>query len=298
MVKRVAVFAAFDANGKIHRYVQTYLRELKKFAQKIIFVCDNDISAEELKKIDAFADAALCQKHGEYDFGSYKRGIACASEAGWLEDADELILCNDSCFCVGDLSVLFNCSDHCDFYGATQSTEVRRHLQSYFMVFKKNVFSSEAFVSFFKNVRRESTYKSIVLDYEVSLTDLLNQNGFKEKAFCCWSQKSNPAMYPITLLLKYNFPFVKKRVFTSPRYLKENIIELTNVLKENFSQGYKEILQYFNLSGGIHLILKFYLRRILFFFYARKVTSTGKVIVKIFKIPVFVSKNKGGRYAF
>ena len=30
MVKRVAVFAAFDANGKIHRYVQTYLKELKK----------------------------------------------------------------------------------------------------------------------------------------------------------------------------------------------------------------------------------------------------------------------------
>ncbi len=62
MVKRVAVFAAFDANGKIHRYVQTYLKELKKFAQKIIFVSDNDISAEELKKIDPIRQIFFSKK--------------------------------------------------------------------------------------------------------------------------------------------------------------------------------------------------------------------------------------------
>ena len=298
MVKRVAVFAAFDGNGKIHRYVQTYLKELKKFAQKIIFVSDNDISAEELKKIDPFADAALCQKHGEYDFGSYKRGIAFARENRLLENADELILCNDSCFCVGDLSVLFNCSDDCDFYGASLNTEFKPHLQSFFFVFKRNVFLSNTFISFFESVRRETDNKQVVLTYEVPLTSILKEQGFKEKAYYSSPKGTNITLYPVTSLSKYDFPLLKKKIFVLRRYSRENLFKLRNILKRRFPQRYEEIRQYFGATKHDFFIFNIYLQRLLSFFFLRKKTSSGKIIVKICKIPVFVSKDKGASHVF
>ena len=287
MVKRVAVFAAFDANGKIHRYVQTYLKELKKIAQKIIFVCDNDISAEELKKIDAFADAALRQKHGEYDFGSYKRGIAFARENRLLENADELILCNDSCFCLGDLSVIFNCSNNCDFYGATQSTEVKRHLQSYFMVFKKNVFSSEAFVALFKQIEKKSYATQVVYAYELSLTALLEKEGFCYKAYIPSNQGDNPTKYPVLLMQKHNFPFLKRKCFLNKKLNAEGMFTLNRYLKKNKSRFCSEIAESYNVKNIFFLCIIFYIKRLFSFLYQKHLTSKGKILIKVCKIPVF-----------
>lgn len=57
-------------------------------------------------------------RHGEYDFGSYKRGEAWARQAGWLDEVDDLILCNDSCFGpVGSFAPMFERMEarHLDF---------------------------------------------------------------------------------------------------------------------------------------------------------------------------------------
>lgn len=95
--KRLAVFASFNKDGLILDYVVYYLKELKKVVDGIIFVTDNPILPTELEKIKDFIVYAECQRHEEYDFGSYKRGFFWAKKNGLLKDCEELVFCNDSC---------------------------------------------------------------------------------------------------------------------------------------------------------------------------------------------------------
>ena len=45
---------------------------------------------------DVDSVAVLVERHGAYDFGSYRRGLAIAEQQGWLENASHVLLCNDS----------------------------------------------------------------------------------------------------------------------------------------------------------------------------------------------------------
>lgn len=83
-MKRTAVFAHYDKNNLIQDYVVYYLSELKKCAEKIIFVSDSDVLPEELKKIEGIVEQSIIGRHGEYDFGSYKRGFLYAKENNLL----------------------------------------------------------------------------------------------------------------------------------------------------------------------------------------------------------------------
>ena len=71
---RSAVFAHYDRDNHIEPYVVHYLRELKKITDSIVFVSDSNLNNSELKKLDGIADKTIAERHGEYDFGSYKRG--------------------------------------------------------------------------------------------------------------------------------------------------------------------------------------------------------------------------------
>ena len=93
-----AIFAHYDKDCIIDDYVLFYLKELKNVADRIIFVSDCELDEEQISKLKGIVDYTLAQKHGEYDFGSYKRGIQLAMENGLYENTDNLILLNDSCY--------------------------------------------------------------------------------------------------------------------------------------------------------------------------------------------------------
>ena len=74
-MNRTVIFAHYDSNECIRDYVVYYLKELKKFCTKIIFVSDGNIKQSEKEKILKICEYTECTKHKEYDFGSYKRGF-------------------------------------------------------------------------------------------------------------------------------------------------------------------------------------------------------------------------------
>lgn len=123
-MKRTAVFAHYDKNNLIQNYVVYYLSELKKCAEKIIFVSDSDVLPEELKKIEGIVEQSIIGRHGEYDFGSYKRGFLYAKENNLLTACEELILANDSCYApLFPFEEMFSAMSKkpLDFWGATSS---------------------------------------------------------------------------------------------------------------------------------------------------------------------------------
>ena len=193
-MKNISVFAHFDKENIIDDYVIYYLNELKKVSDKVIFVSDCDLPESELVKLNDVVDFTLAQHHGEYDFGSYKRGWQIALEKGLLNDAMTLTFANDSCY--GPFRSLAPVYEemnakNCDFWGITCNenylegnfypcdVSANRHVQSYFIVFKKQVFESDVFKQFIGSIKKETDKFKIIEKYEIGLTSLLCESGFK-----------------------------------------------------------------------------------------------------------------------
>ena len=181
MRRRVAVFASYSADGVLPPQVQPYLEGLRPLVERIVVVCDNDLAPDQRACLLGLADHVITGRHGEYDFGSYKRGEAWARDAGWLDDADDLILCNDSCFGpVGSFAPMFTHMDarHLDFWGATDSQEIHPHLQSFFVVLNWHVFQSRAFRDFVGSITKQPNVHEVIKKYEIGLTKTLAEAGY------------------------------------------------------------------------------------------------------------------------
>ena len=288
-MKRVAVFAFYDGKGKVRRYVLSYLKELKKHADKIVFVADNALEKEEAEKLNGSVDFVVAARHGEYDFGSYKRGVALAKREGLLASADELILCNDSCFCVGGFSSVFErmARTESDFFGLVETDVFQRHLQSYFLVFKKQCF--EHLQEFLETVAHKNSLREVVLSYETVLTAFLESRGLKSAA-CVVAQKNvNPTKRPLEMMREYGFPLIKKKCFVEPSACDESVGKVFDALSESCR---KDVCDAFDCADKGRLLNGLRFRRFKEFLFKKKVTSKGKLLIKVFKIPVYGKKIK------
>ena len=219
-MENITVFAHFDRDNIIDDYVIYYLNELKKVSDKLIFVSDCDLPENELKKLDGITDFNIAHKHGEYDFGSYKRGYKLAKENGWLKDAQTLTFANDSCYGPFEpLEPLYKTINEkdCDFWGISSNDNYfsgnyfpcaesnNTHVQSYFIVFKKQIFTSQIFEDFISSVSHTDDKFKIIEQYEIGLTTKLCQAGFK---FCCLTNTDIGTINLEDILCKDTKPFV------------------------------------------------------------------------------------------
>lgn len=225
-MKRAAVFAHYDKDNIIDDYVIYYLRALKEIAEELVFVSCNELSEDEKCKLDGIADFVIAEKHDEYDFGSYKRGYLYLKSR--LNSFEELIFANDSCY--GPLYSLrqifekMEKGSRCDFWGITKNRfgviknksskyvrAIRPHIQSYFLVFNKNVFTSEVFSNFIKSIRHLDNKNEIIINYEIGLSELLRQEGFIDASFINSFLRFNHVVISLWRLLvqRYRMPFVK-----------------------------------------------------------------------------------------
>lgn len=200
-IRRAVVFATYSSESRIEAYVLHYLRQLRKVAEHIVVVGDFALEAGELAKLDGLAEHAIFERHGEYDFGSYKRGRSYLAARGILDQVDELILCNDSCY--GPLQGfewMFRemAGRQVDFWGLTQNSEFGDHVQSYFVVLSRKVFSSVAFRRFIHSVERQDSVHEVIQKYELGLTRTLAGEGFS------WDTFINPRSPGMKLLLTIN----------------------------------------------------------------------------------------------
>lgn len=236
--KRICLFAGYSNYGKIEDYVIYYLKKLSDISD-VYYLADCNISENELSKIDDIVVKKYAYKHSKYDFGSWQELI---NKIGYdiISQYDELILCNDSCF--GPLYSLPNIFEEmnkkdCDFWGISENIyEKVKHLQSYFLVFKNNVFTSNTFKTFFDNIKLEENKMDIIYNYELTLTNILEKANFKSQAYFN-SQVINHYISPQTTLnnldncyywrqsIAKGFPFIKKAIFTSLKdsYYIENL---------------------------------------------------------------------------
>ena len=190
-MKRLVLFAGFDKDGVVDDYVLFYLRHLSELAD-IIYVADCEMSSTELAKLAPYTIHAVAARHGEYDFGSYKRGFIYAKQNALLSHYDELFLCNDSVYLIDgeglkNIVVQMERERESDVWGLFRHNEwqsggIKEHLQSWFVALKKSVFLRKEFENFMLQVTQERDRNAIIERYEIGLSVLLRGLGFSLNA--------------------------------------------------------------------------------------------------------------------
>jgi rhamnosyltransferase len=220
--KRLALFAHFDAENQVKRYVAEYLARLKSVCHRIVFVSTSRLPERELATVRPHVESILLKDNTGYDFGMWQHAL----ERTDLGESDEIVLTNSSVFGpIYPLGPIFGrmADVPCDFWGMTDNFEFRWHLQSYFLVFRREVARSEAFRSFFWSVLPYRSKGPVVLGYEVGLTTFLVDSGFRPGAFApveswaSWTERRrmdlgrtwNPTLFHPKKLLSLGVPFVK-----------------------------------------------------------------------------------------
>jgi lipopolysaccharide biosynthesis protein len=247
---RYAVFAGYNPDGTIHPYVITYLKGLNEVADGVVYVADSTLEPTEEEKLKQLTIHYENIRHEEYDWGSYKRGFNWLKDNGYLEKADEIILANDSCYApLTTFKPMFKAMakrKDLDFWGDLQNTRFNPHVQSYFMVFKKNVFNARQFQHFINAVRHQVDSSLYITAYEVKLTPYLENFGFKWDSYMPYQELSYLAdseknSYPLTLVKKYGHQFIKRRIFKNSLMMYENEAELLRYVYELNPERYFDI---------------------------------------------------------
>lgn len=217
--KRLFLFAGYDKQGIIDETLLHYLRALSDCGD-IVFVMDNDTLDAELAPVKRLPHVlyAVARRHGEYDFGSYKRAYQWADENGILNQYDWIYLVNDSVYgpffdingILEDLeSRGVDLTGMIDFQNKLTPVQV----QSWFVGLSRRVATSDFIRDFMAGIRAQENKQLIVLKYEVGLSQIVIRHGFKMSTFIsgengdvCHSMYEQPLE-----MLKRGMPFLKKQ---------------------------------------------------------------------------------------
>lgn len=215
-MKRLFLFASYDKDKVINDSLLYYLRQLSELGD-IIFIMDTDVPSDELAKLSVVPNILyVCAiRHGEYDFGSYKRGYIWAHDNNKLQDYDWMYLVNDSVY--GPLHSLKPLLDKlenngADFVGMMENhtKSIPSHIQSWFLGLSKPIFTSDLFCRFISSVSRQRNKWDIVMKYEVGLSQTLIRAGYSMHAMVYNNFEKDISYEDPILALNLGVPFIKK----------------------------------------------------------------------------------------
>lgn len=253
-IKRVCLFAGYDAEGVIDQSVIDYVKELSLHTD-VYYLADSNIAESELEKLADYTIKKWAFRHGEYDFGSYSR--LANNLVGWnvIEEYDELVLANDSCYLIDSLSPTFDKMHQkkTDWWGmqATKGISKTKEKQSnqftvkqnlndikqtklqsfeqesfydfligsYFICFRKSVIVGGELKSLLNNVIKERSKLNIIRKYEIGLTRTLINAGYNFDTFIDELYPFHP-IYTNNhfTLIENGFPLFKRFFLTENHY--------------------------------------------------------------------------------
>ena len=235
---RLALYAHYSKSGGLALYVLFYLRKLREMGFQICLISNSPIPQQKEKELHELCERVIQRSNVGYDFAMWQQAL---SEYD-LNQFDELLLTNSSI--IGPLHPLEPLWQHpaisqCDFWGLTDNDEYGDHLQSYFLVFRKQVLGHPCFLQFWRSVLPYQNRQMVVQSYEVGLTNWLTQHGFKGNALFSMEMlhslllsrrgfaerlknrvtraelPENTPMLAPDLLLEYGMPFLKMKLLNS-----------------------------------------------------------------------------------
>ena len=214
MKRRLFLFAGYDREGQVGSSLLWYVKSLSEYGD-VVFVADSDFDGSQISLLAPFVMYAEGTRHGEYDFGSYKRAFKRAQECCQLETYDFVYLVNDSVYGpLYDIGPYLEKMEslEAEAFGLVLNPHHKHpHLQSWFIGMGRTVFSSQWFSDFMYSVTVEDSKEDICVKYETGFTELLEKYSIKIGAlYHVGGKRIYNSVYE---LYSKGLPFVKKDAF-------------------------------------------------------------------------------------
>lgn len=221
-MNRLSLYVFYEKNGNLRDSDRFYIEGLRKISDVAVIV-NGLISKDGLKYLRKGGYEYLCRENKGYDFGAWKDYFE-AENARIMQKYDEIILCN--CSCYGPVFPLENVFSRmsgvkCDFWGLHRHPGIPGkfppHLQSYFLVLRRSLFSDSAFSDYLRSLRPAASWSEAV-ELETHFTEHFENKGFASASYIGSSLSGlypDPTIILADRLLEQGFPLVKRKVFTS-----------------------------------------------------------------------------------
>lgn len=232
--RRVLIYVVYDRRGDVEEYVEYALKSLRQHVDTIIAVVNGSLTADGRDVLERAADRIIERENRGFDIWGYKEGIdALGSEAA---DYDEIILANDTWYGpVGSFAPVFERMDASPlhFWGMTDHARVEPnpftssgylayHLQSYWLVVRKEMFQTREWSDYWRALPEMASYSDAVTKHEAVFTERFTEFGFAgEVAFPTITDRieNHAVLYPAQLV-DQGCPTLKRRAFFQwPPYL-------------------------------------------------------------------------------
>ena len=271
MKNRLGIFVFFEEHGSVDKYVDYFLDELSKNVSDLIIVSNSPVNKIGVGTFKKYTNKIILRQNIGYDGYAYRQVILDEIGRENICTYDELVLCNDTCYGpLYPLDEVFECMNNSvesDYWGITQhpkflwhGEEKEKHLQSYFVVFKKKLILSDEFWCFWKDMPLASNFDEAVVGFEMALSEKLCSAGFKYDTYCkCKDLESDDILLnynyhhlkPYEMISKYNCPFIKKKSLLDAPDVINEFLKVIQYVRDNTGYDEKLILNNIERIRGV-----------------------------------------------
>ncbi|MDF2506659.1 MAG: lipopolysaccharide biosynthesis protein [Microbacterium sp.] len=261
--RRVIFYFVYDHRGEIDDYIPYKLEALREHSDHIFVVVNGDLTDEGRARLEAVADTVWQRENTGFDVWAYKTAMEQFGE-GRLAEYDELVLMNYTFFGpVRPFGPVFDRmnAEPVHFWGMTDYGEekpnpftkegvLHRHNQSHWNVVRRELFLSQQWRDYWRDMPTITTYVDSILNHESRFTHHFEELGFTSGvAFPEADYPSgHPALINADLLLDDGCPVLKRRPFFHyPPYLDQHAVIGRWTIEKAESYGYPVAMIWSNL---------------------------------------------------
>ena len=252
-IKLVTVVAGYASQGRLLLSTKRWIDALRDVSTYLILVFDQDtIDGLAEYFLDDPCISVYVERHGAYDFGSYKRGLSIAEERQWIQNSSHVLLCNDSV--IGpfvDLNTVLEgmTREPSAVWGLSDSSLYRPHLQSYFLLMQRSLIEIDEVREFFDAVVPQPSRQDVIQTYEIGFSTLISQLGMKWRSLLSiesmfdpqnGERMTNSTAYPICSL-SAGSPILKNRALKELSANADGLWSTCQALAEQHPKLWKEI---------------------------------------------------------
>ncbi len=253
--RNVCIFCFYNINGVVDRGTMYLLSELRVISSFLVMVVNGKyIPNDECKRI---IDRIIVKENKGYDAGAYKHVLEIEEIQDIIKGSDRLILCNNT-FWGPFVNFEEICkkteADGCDFYGITKiKINVVEHIQSFFLIFKRNIIEDKRFWDYFYEVVPDDCeYEEVLAVFENGLYKYLVDLGYKPGAFID-PIKCSILKNPHGSIAIDRVPVLKKKIFSDSYYRRDMALGALKSISDMYEYDVQIIIDDVSSEYDIYL---------------------------------------------
>ncbi|SDH48730.1 rhamnan synthesis F family protein [Microbacterium pygmaeum] len=264
--KRLLIYVVWDRRGQVDDFIPVALAGLRQHAETVLVVVNGALSAEGRAKLAPVSDEILVRTNTGFDIGAHRDALRHVGER--IAQFDEVVLTNDTWF--GPIRpwspVLARMNSRAvHFWGLTDHARespnpftgegiLPYHLQSYWIAVRREMFLSEAWRDYWRDLPAMDGYFDAVLKHEVVFTEHFAELGFTHAAAFPLSDydTENPSLFNAEQLIDDGCPILKRRPFFHwPPFLDVHAVVGRWTLAKVASHGFPMEVIWQNLARNV-----------------------------------------------